>query len=161
MTRELQAVDAAIAACCDTNGGEDEVEELRTLIEPMLIARLTVLSVDRDVIRACLEGAFELFKLNVTHLDINWLSWLTSNALGLLAERTGQVDWLDGLARPPLPGSPAERRALVIGAILTLDPQCQWRLLRLIKQSWGFRVFSFSCQRQLVERLNLSAGPVR
>jgi hypothetical protein len=155
LTQGFQDIEAALAACSISGGGGPEIAHLRKLLEPFLVVRLTTVSANRDEIRASIDDAFELFRVAVGQSQsVNWFSWLTSASLSILAERTRHVVWLDWVAADALPGSPLERRMLVIGTILTFDSDCQWRLLRCISQRWMQRRLAWWCRHKLVERIN-------
>jgi hypothetical protein len=103
---------------------------LRREIEPVLVARLTVLTSDRHAIREAIDEAFTRFAAApVTRRSVNWLAWIVGMALAVLAERLPPCSWLDMVCDTATWVDDRDRRPLVFGAILTLDGRCQWALL--------------------------------
>jgi hypothetical protein len=106
----------------------------RQTIEPALTERLSFLHPDPGTIARAIDSAFELLGDNVkegSECNINWQSWITATAMSLLVEMTGSCSWVDQFAASlPSSSSSQERRAIVFGAVLTLDHLCQAELLR-------------------------------
>ena len=114
---------------------EEKLLRLRKQIEPPLIERLAILSVDGKAIGSAIEKAFALFVAEASPARrVNWLPWITSHAMSLLVESEGGSDWVDQLAARIPAGSAVECRAAVFSAILALGGVCQWLLLSSVSQ---------------------------
>ena len=108
---------------------------LRVLIELPLIERLAILSVDRTLIAGALQLTWDLFRASASaSLKVNWLVWITAHAMSFLVQAQGGSIWVDRVAGR-ISATPQDRRALVFGAILAMDGECQWVLLSSV---WKF-----------------------
>ncbi len=114
---------------------DEKLLRLRKQIEPPLIERLTIISVDGRAIASAIEKAFALFAAEASPAKrVNWLPWITAHAMSLLLESEGGSDWVDSLAARIRAGSAVEGRAAVFMAILGLSGVCEWLLLSSIWQ---------------------------
>ena len=151
----LPSIDAAFAACCASRGAGADLQKLRELLELSLIARLSILSSDSSAVHAAIDCAFEALIYKCIELQsLNWQSWLVSTALADLAERLGKTSWLDRLLPSAFSGSLLDRRAALIGVVLTLGGTCQWRLLKCIAGGWLDHWQARSCLSELTKRVN-------
>jgi hypothetical protein len=149
MSRVEQAVQD-----CITRLSPDAVAYLRSLIQDVLVERLTILSIDAAAIQDAVDETFRLFASAVRpERAINWLAWIVGTALSLIVEDVVPPPWFSDMSDSVVGGSLRERRALVFGALLTLDSPCQWLLLRSICDA-KLEGHSRECQRQLKGRLN-------
>ena len=152
MTSEI---DAAIRNCTSRRPGPLAVAYLETLVRPVLTERLTVLTVDADVIGEAIDETFRLFAAEVrARNESNWPAWLVATALSFAAEHVSLVWWPDPISANP---SVREDRALVFRVILTLGPPCEWLLLTSLARIRPAAA-SRACEETLKERLNLIAG---
>jgi hypothetical protein len=108
-------------------GSTGALLELRSLLEPLLIDRLTSVASAPARIYKAIDDTFELFVHEATPSSRrNWRMWFAMTAMSFAAEDT---EWIDAAGSGLPEGSKREKRAIIFGLILKLDGRCQWLLL--------------------------------
>jgi hypothetical protein len=134
------------------------LDRLRATIERELVDRVALFSEQPAEIARAVDAAFAAFA-NVARSGtrVNWLTWLSATAMSVACGRREGACWFDDFTAR-FPGTLVERRALVLGVILTLDGRCQWAFLRrTLQRRVVGPALADRCRRNLLERLDLAA----
>ena len=135
------------------------LDRLRATLEGELADRVGLFTEDPGAIARALDTALAAFAAAARPgARVNWLAWIAAAAMAAACPRPDGACWFDAVAAR-FRGKLAERRALVLGVILTLDGRCQWALLRARMRPKGpGPAVAARCRRNLLERIDLTSA---